>query len=130
MVIDSGYFAASLASAVIGSRSVSSISPSTRFTSPTMYSHSIASAGSGDGGVLAKGAAQIAPKAPHRQDQAAGTKVPQGLFFHRVQSQGGELAVVEGDDPAAPVPSGPAQAGLALGQGAAVEAEFTVQAHV
>ena len=57
-------------------------------------------------------------------------ELPQGLFLDGVQGQGGEPAVVQGDHPAAPAGPGPAQAGLALFQGAVVKAEVTDCLHV
>ena len=83
----------------------------------------------GNFGVLAEGAAEIAPEAPRRQNQAAGVEPPQGLFLDGVQGQGGEAAIVQGDNLPAPIGPGPAQAGLALRQGAAVKAEITGNLH-
>ena len=78
---------------------------------------------------LAEGAAEIAPEAPRRQNQAAGVEPPQGLFLDGVQGQGGEAAIVQGDNLPPPIGPGPAQAGLALRQGAAVKAEITGNLH-
>ena len=79
--------------------------------------------------VLAKGAAQIAAKTAHRQHHAAGVEPAQRLFLNGVQGQRGQLAVVQGDDPSAPVGSGPAQSRLPLLQVTVVKAQRASGAH-
>ena len=69
---------------------------------------------SSDLNILTEGTAQITAKAAHRQYHTAWMEPAQRLFLNGVQGQRGQLAIVERDNPSAPVASGPAQPGLSL----------------
>ena len=84
----------------------------------------------GDLRVLAEGTAEVAPVAAGGEDELAGAESAQRLFFHRIQIQSGELAVVCADYCSALVDPRAAQTGLPLLQRAVMKADGTDRRHV
>ena len=85
---------------------------------------------SSDRCILAEEAVQIAAKATGRKDQVTGMKAARRFFLDGIQSQRGELAVVQRYDGIAPVGTNPTKTGLSFAKNTAMKTKSAFCAHV